>query len=87
MSAHVQVVMFDRAFRLLLPALMWPSLVIGMILIGMQHNALGKTIIFGGFALTIVVRTSAAEAKSTRRSHLPIHRCWPAGLLARNSQP
>ena len=79
--------MFDRAFRLLLPALMWPSLVIGMILIGMQYKYSGKIFIFGGFVLTILVRTSAAGAKLTRRYHLPMHRCWSAGLLARNSQP
>ena len=68
--------MFDRAFRLLLPALMWPSLVIGMVLIGMQYNDSGYTIIFGGFVLTVVVREADSQISSPHASLLV---CWPAG--------
>ena len=50
-----QVVVFDRVFRVLIPILLWPSLVVGMLFLGNKMDAPAWLFLIGGPLCTVVV--------------------------------
>lgn len=71
------VVIFDRVFRCLIPLVLYPTIVVGMILLGLQHDSAGTGVIVVGLLTTLIlgavwIKKQHIDAISARRAAIKV---------------
>jgi len=63
------VVLCDRVFRILIPCLLYPSIALGMVLIGLRHDLGGMLVIIGGTVSTFSLAAWQVYRGKIRADH------------------